>query len=130
MPITQDPELHLKQAGSVDGDKKLAAPGGTRLHGGFPLLQAVLSHDSGEDLGPLLKGYEKGCMPAHACMPMRSLKWYDIDHMVFVSEPASQPIVYAISKQQPSQSAGMLTDSWNKLRTLCFSASEHLAAET
>lgn len=61
-------QTDLQQTGSVNGDKELAAPALTALQGHFALRHAVLANHCGEDPGPLLKGYEKGCMPAVECM--------------------------------------------------------------
>lgn len=55
---------HLQQAGSMDGDKELSPAMATHS----ALLHAVLANQCGKDLSSLLKGYEKGCMPASECM--------------------------------------------------------------
>lgn len=61
-------QTNLQQASPVDGDKELATPAMSTLHGHLALLHAILAHHRGKDASSLLKGYEKGCMPASECV--------------------------------------------------------------
>ena len=66
----QQGEADLQKACSVNGDKVVLAPA-ILPQARLPLLQAVLTHDRGEDLSALLKCYQEGSMPAdsttHIC---------------------------------------------------------------